>query len=153
MSSFHLAQLNLGLLLAPLESNEMTEFRNALDPINMLAESSPGFVWRLKDDAGQSSTNVAVPGASDPLWAPNMSVWESLDALKHFMYKSGHASYLRRRNEWFQRPEGSVNVLWWVAAGELPTLIDAVRRLRHLEANGPSQEGWDLRRQLDPPEG
>lgn len=149
---WHLAQLNLGLFRAPLDSDEMAEFRLALDPINALAEATPGFVWRLQDEEGGSSSNVPVPGLEDSdLWAPNMSVWESYDALKHFMYQSGHASYLRRRSEWFQRPEGLINVLWWLPAGELPELPDAVRRLRHLEANGPSQEGWDLRRRLDPP--
>jgi Domain of unknown function (DUF3291) len=152
MTTYHLAQLNLGLLRAPLDTDEMAEFRAALDPINAIAEATPGFVWRLQDDAGQSSTHLEVPGATDPLWAPNMSVWESLESLQHFMYKSGHASYLRRRAEWFQRPEGLINVLWWLPAGEIPTLDDGVRRLRHLEANGPSDEGWDLRRRLDPPD-
>lgn len=152
MNRYHLAQLNLGLLRAPLDSEEMTEFRLALDPINALAEATPGFVWRLKDADGGSSSFVEVPGTDDPLWAPNMSVWESLDALKHFMYKSGHASYLRRRQEWFQRSDELINVLWWLPAGDLPTLADAVRRLRHLEAHGPSQEGFGLTAPLDPPE-
>lgn len=152
MNRYHLAQLNLGLLRAPLDSEEMTEFRLALDPINALAEATPGFVWRLKDDDGGSSSFVEVPGADDPLWAPNMSVWESLDSLKHFMYKSGHASYLRRRQEWFQRSDELINVLWWLPVGDLPTLADAVRRLRHLEAHGPSQEGFGLTAPLDPPE-
>ncbi len=151
MSGYHLAQLNLGLFRAPLDSDEMAEFRFALDPINALAESTPGFVWRLKADDGGSSSTVAVPDVEDPLWAPNMSVWESLAALKHFMYKSGHASYLRRRSEWFQRPEGLINVLWWIPAGDIPSLSDAVRRLRHLEANGPSQEGFGLTAPFDPP--
>ena len=152
MNSFHLAQLNLGLLRAPLDSDEMAEFRRALEPINALAEATPGFVWRLKDDTGGSSSLVAVPGADDPLWAPNMSVWESMDVLRHFMYRSGHASYLRRRREWFQSPDGLINVLWWIAAGEIPTLDDAVRRLRHLERHGPSIEGFGFRDDLPPPD-
>lgn len=152
MTTWHLAQLNLGLFRAPLDSDEMAEFSAALDPINAIAEATPGFVWRLQDDDGGSSSNVPVPGLEESdLWAPNMSVWESFDALQHFMYKSGHASYLRRRSEWFQQPDSLINVLWWLPAGEIPDLADAVRRLRHLEAHGPSQEGWDLRRRLDPP--
>lgn len=151
MTVHHLAQLNLGLFVAPLDSDEMAEFRAALDPINALAESTPGFVWRLKDDAGGSSSHVEVPGFDNPLYAPNMSVWESLDALKHFMYKSGHASYLRRRNEWFDKPDGPINVLWWIPAGEIPTLDDAVRRLRHLEEFGPSEQGWPLTKPHEPP--
>ena len=97
MSCYHLAQLNLGLFRAPLDDAAMGEFAAALDPINAIAEASAGFVWRLKADDGGSSSFVDVPGRADPLWAPNMSVWEDLDSLRHFMYKSGHASYLRRR--------------------------------------------------------
>jgi hypothetical protein len=151
MTDYHLAQLNLGLFVAPLDDERMAEFRTALDPINALAESTPGFVWRLKDEFGESSSYVDVPGSIDPLIAPNMSVWESVEALKHFMYKSGHASYLRRRSEWFQRQDGLINVLWWIAAGEIPTLEDAVRRLRHLEEHGPSQVGFGLNQILEPP--
>lgn len=152
MGTHHLAQLNLGLFRAPLDDDEMEEFRRALDPVNALAESSPGFVWRLRDDDGGSSSYVVVPGYDDPRYAPNMSVWTDLDALKHFMYKSGHSSYLRRRAEWFQRQDGPINVLWWLPAGELPTLADAIRRLHHLRDHGPSPEGWDFRAPHDPPE-
>ena len=148
---WHLAQLNLGLFRAPLDDRSMDEFRRALEPVNALADSTPGFVWRLTDDEGASSSHVAVPGLDDPLWAPNLSVWESMEALQHFMYRSGHAAYLRRRREWFQRPDGLINVLWWLPAGEVPDLADAVRRLRHLEAHGSSQTGWDFRRPVYPP--
>lgn len=151
MTAYHLAQLNLGLFRAPLDSSEMAEFAAALDPINAIAETSPGFVWRLKDDDGGSSSYVDVPGAADPLWAPNMSVWEDLDSLKHFMYKSGHASYLRRRAEWFQKPDRPINVLWWIPAGEVPTLEDAVKRLEYLTDHGPSENGWPLTKPFPPP--
>lgn len=151
MTAHHLAQLNLGLFRAPLDSDEMAEFTAALGPINAIAEASPGFIWRLTDDDGESSSFVDVPGADDPLWAPNLSVWEDLDALKHFMYKSGHASYLRRRREWFQKPDRLVTVLWWLPAGETPTLADAVARLDHLEEHGPSESGWPLSKPFDPP--
>ncbi len=151
MTTYHLAQLNLGLFRAPLDSDEMAEFRRALDPINAIAESTPGFVWRLKDPDGAPSSFVEVPDADDPLMAPNMSVWESKAALNHFMFKSGHASYMRRRSEWFQRQETAFNVLWWLPAGEIPTLSDAVRRLRHYEANGPSRVGFGLRDEIGPP--
>jgi hypothetical protein len=152
MATHHLAQLNLGLFKAPLDSEAMAEFRRALEPINALAEATPGFVWRLRDDDGGSSSNVDVPGTDDPLMAPNMSVWESMDALKHFMFKSGHATYLRRRSEWFQRQDAAFNVLWWIPVGEIPTLDDAVRRLRHYDAHGPSQVGFGFRDDVAPPD-
>ncbi len=153
MTDWHLAQLNLGLFRAPLDDEEMAEFVAALDPINAIAEASKGFIWRLKDDDGGSSSYVEVPGRAGPLWAPNMSVWEDLDSLKHFMYKSGHASYLRRRTEWFQKPDDPINVLWWVPVGEIPTLEDAVKRLDYLIENGPSDHGWSLGKPFPPPAG
>ncbi len=149
--SYHLAQLNLGLFRAPLDTDEMAEFAAALDPVNALAESTPGFIWRLTDDQGGPSSFVDVPGMDDPLWAPNMSVWADLESLKHFMYKSGHASYLRRRTEWFQVPDRPITVLWWIAAGELPTLEGAVKRLNYMAEHGPSDAGWSLTKPLDPP--
>ena len=152
MTSHHLAQLNLGLLRAPIDDAEMAEFVAALEPINAIAEASAGFVWRLKADDGGSSSYVDVPGRSDPLWAPNMSVWEDLDSLRHFMYKSGHASYLRRRAEWFQKPDRPINVLWWIPVGRIPTLEDAVRRLDHLTDHGPSEIGWPLTKPFPPPD-
>ncbi len=151
MASHHLAQLNLGLFRAPLDDAAMAEFAAALDPINAIAEASSGFIWRLKSDDGASSSYVDVPGREDPLWAPNLSVWEDLESLKHFMYKSGHASYLRRRSEWFQKPDGPINVLWWIPAGEVPTLEDAVKRLDYLSDNGPSEYGWPLTRPYPAP--
>jgi hypothetical protein len=147
----HLAQLNLGLFRAPLDDAEMTEFTAALEPINAIAEATPGFIWRLKDDDGASSSFVDVPGRSNPLWAPNMSVWQDFESLKHFMYRSGHSSYLRRRADWFQKPNGPINVLWWLPAGEIPTLEDAVDRLDHLAEHGPSDRGWPLTKPFDPP--
>lgn len=151
MAAHHLAQLNLGLFRAPLDAVEMAEFTAALDPINAIAEATPGFIWRLKDDDGGSSSFVDVPGREDPLWAPNMSVWQDFESLKHFIYKSGHASYLRRRAEWFQKPDKPINVLWWIPAGEIPTLPDAVRRLDNLTERGPSDQGWPLTQPFAPP--
>ena len=151
MGSSHLAQLNLGLFRAPLDHAEMAEFAAALDPINAIAEASAGFIWRLKAEDGSSSSYVDVPGRADPLWAPNLSVWEDLESLRHFMYKSGHASYLRRRGEWFQKPDRPINVLWWIPAGDIPTLGDAVKRLDYLTENGPSEFGWPLTEPFPPP--
>jgi hypothetical protein len=67
------------------------------------------------------------------------------------MYKSGHASYLRRRTEWFQVPDRPINVLWWIPEGELPTLGDAVQRLDYLAEHGSSAYGWSLTNPMDRP--
>lgn len=144
MDDFHLAQLNIGRLHHPLDSDETAEFTMALGPINALAEATPGFVWRLQDDDGQSSSYVRIPGEDDLLMIVNMSVWVDLESLKHFMFRSGHAMYLRRRREWFESSGEATSVCWWIPAGEIPDLADAHRRLLHLRANGPSATGWPV---------
>jgi uncharacterized glyoxalase superfamily protein PhnB len=152
-AGWHLAQLNLGLFRAPLDAPEMAPFANALDRINALAEASPGFVWRLTDADGGPSSNVEVPGADDPLVASNLSVWTDMESLRGFMYRTDHASYLRRRREWFQHEDQAMNVLWWTPAGTVPTLAEAVERLEHLRRHGPSHTGWPLARTVPPPPG
>ena len=148
---WHLAQLNLGLFVAPLDSPEMAPFAEALDRINAIAEATPGFVWRLVDDDGGSSSNVEVPEADDPLMAANLSVWTDVKPLYDFMYRSDHRSYLRRRHEWFESVPEVMTVGWWLPAGDIPTLAEAVRRLEHLRAHGPSDEGFPLSRNIPPP--
>ena len=139
-----LAEFNVARLRRPLDDAENAEFVAALDPVNAIAESSPGFVWRLVDDDGGSSSYVRVPGIDDPLLIVNMSVWTDVESLRHYVTRSGHAAYLRRRREWFERPDGPVVVCWWMPAGELPSPADGQRRLEHLRDHGPSAEGWHL---------
>ena len=145
----HLAQLNVGTLVAPVDDPQLAEFVRALDAVNLLAESSEGFVWRLVDEDGRSSTFIAV--GDDPQFAINLSVWESLDALRHFTYRSGHSVYLRRRREWFKRHEGPHLVCWWVDEGHLPTVEEAMARLDALREKGPTEEAFTLADPFDPP--
>lgn len=143
-SAWHLAELNLGVFNAPLDSPEMDEFVGALDRINALADAAPGFVWRMTDDDGGPSSNVEVPGAADPLLASNLSVWEDYESLREYMYRTDHAAYMRRRRDWFQHNAVAMTVAWWVPAGTIPTLEDALRRLDHLREHGPTDIGWPL---------
>lgn len=136
---------------APLDAPEMREFADALDRINAIADASPGFVWRLEDDDGGPSSNVEVPGATDPLPASNLSVWTDLESLWGFMYRTDHAAYLRRRVEWFRKEATPMTVAWWIPAGQTPTLEDALRRLDHLREHGPSDTGFPLGRRIPAP--
>jgi hypothetical protein len=151
MVRYHLAQYNIGRLHEPLDHAATEEFVRALDPINQLAESSPGFVWRLKDEDGGSSSYVAVEGIDDPLLVVNYSIWTDLESLRHFMYKSGHASYLRRRTEWFEPADELTAICWWIPVGSIPDVDEAQRRLLKVRSNGPSDRGWPLTRPLEPP--
>lgn len=131
---FHLAQLNVGKLIAPVGDPAVAEFIDALDEINALGEASDGFVWRLKGDNGNATSFRAFP---DPDIIPNLTVWTSVDALKAYAYRSHHVDFFKRRAEWFMPGQSGV-VLWWVPAGHIPTLAEARRRLEFLQANGPS---------------
>lgn len=141
---WHLAELNVARLLHSLESQESAEFDRALAPINALAESAPGFVWRLIDESGSSSSYVEIPEIDDPNVIVNYSIWTDVDSLVHFVMKSGHVAYFRRRREWFEKNVELSTVCWWIPAGEIPTISEAVQRLDELRANGPSEAGWPM---------
>ena len=98
---WHLAQLNVGRLRAPIDDPIIAEFKDALDRINALADRSPGFVWRLQTEEGNAT--ALHPIDDDELVAINMSVWESIEALADYVYRSDHTAFLRRRREWFER--------------------------------------------------
>lgn len=152
MSQFQLAEYNIGRLVHPLDNTESAEFLAALEPINALAEATPGFVWRLKDDDGHSSSFVAGPDADDPLLIVNYSIWADLESLQHFIYKSGHGSYMRRRREWFVPSTQASTVCWWISANTTPELSDAHARLIHLRDHGPSETGWPLNKPIPAPQ-
>ena len=141
-----LAQLNIGRLVADQESPEVAEFMDALDRINGLAESSDGFVWRLRDDAG-NATSFRI--ARDRRLIPNLSVWTDIESLQHFMYRTDHVDFLRRRREWFEPLGREHLVLWWVDDGHQPGLDEALDRLERLERDGPSALAFTFRVPFD----
>ena len=147
MSGFQLAQLNIALAKAPIESPVMADFVANLDRVNALAEHSPGFVWRLKDDAG----NAAAMRPIGPDTLVNMSVWQDIDALRAFVFKSGHVEIMRRRAEWFERMIEAYLVLWWVPTGHVPSIEEAMARLEQLREQGPTAQAFTFRTAFAPP--
>ncbi len=137
-----LAQLNIGRLVAPQDDPRVAEFMDALEPINALADASLGFVWRLQDDSGNATS---IQGFDDDSIIVNMSVWESIAALRAFVYSSEHKRYLARRKEWFQPFDDLLLVLWNVPDGHRPTVQEARERLEHLEAHGPTPHAFTFR--------
>src|SRR5438105_2638399 len=129
MADWWLAQMNVARVLAPLESPQLAGFVEQLEPINALADASPGFVWRLQTEDG-NATALRVLG--DDMMMVNMSVWESLDALGSFVYKTSHRDVMRRRREWFEHLAEAYMVLWWLEAGRLPSVMEGEERLLHL---------------------
>ena len=146
--AFHLAQLNLARLRAPLESPELAAFVAALDPVNALAEKSPGYVWRLQTEEG-NATSIHV--FDDEMIILNMSVWESVEALSEFTYRSDHRHIMARRREFFERPVELYLVLWWIPADSVPTPQDGVARLELLRRTGPSPEAFTFKSPFPPP--
>ena len=147
--SHQLAQLNIGRLLAPVDSPEVAEFVSALEAINLLAESSQGFVWRLAGEDETNATDLRLPGVDDAEVMVNMSVWTDLESLRHYVYRSGHAMYLRRKKEWFAGMHDAHLVLWWIPEGHIPTLAEAAERLHMLRERGPSPAAFTMSRPFD----
>jgi hypothetical protein len=143
MTRFHLAQANIGRFRAPIEDPIMEGFRTRLDPINALADRAPGFVWRLQTEEGNAT--AIRPYAGDDLMAINLSVWESLESLRQFVYKSPHVETLRDRQQWFEPIDGPILVLWWIPAGQIPSVADAQERLQHLKEHGPTPHVFTFR--------
>jgi len=149
-TGWHLAQINIGRLNHPVDDPRVAEFMDNLDLINALGEASPGFVWRLKDDSGNAT---AIRGFEDPTILPNLTVWESIESLKEYVFKTDHATFLRKRREWFAPMDDlPVLTMWWVPAGHIPTLDEARERVEHLAANGPTSHAFSFRPTFDPPD-
>ncbi|MET0909801.1 MAG: DUF3291 domain-containing protein [Ilumatobacteraceae bacterium] len=147
MREHDLAQLNIGRLRAPTDSPIVAEFMNALDPINALADASDGFVWRFQTDDGNATAERPF---DDETILVNFSTWESVDSLADYVYRTAHTEFLRRRREWFERFDGVVVVLWWVPSGHRPSVAEAIERLAHLEANGPTPYAFTFSHRFDP---
>lgn len=147
----HLAQINIARFRQPTDHPDNAEFVNAIDAVNAEADKAPGFVWRLEGD-GDGGGAMDVRAFEDPNMLINMSVWESLDALSAFVYRhAAHRAIMRRRKEWFDETEFHL-ALWWVKAGDIPTVEEGVRRLKLLEENGPTPEAFTFKESFPAPE-
>ena len=140
-AAYHLAQLNVARLVAPIDSAELADFVAGLAPVNALADAAPGFVWRLQEESGDA-TGLR-PWGDDMI--VNLSVWASAEALRSYVFAPGHLEVLRRRREWFVPMPSPHLVLWWVPAGYRPSLAEAGERLARLAADGPGPSAFTLR--------
>jgi hypothetical protein len=145
---FQLAQANIARMRAPLEDPIMEGFRTQLDTINAIADASPGFVWRLQTEDGDAT---AIRAFEDDRILFNMSVWDSIEALHGYVYRSGHVDLLRNRRSWFEPLEGPPLVLWWVARGHIPSLEEAKANLELLRRDGPTPAAFTFRTFFGPP--
>ena len=80
----------------------------------------------------------------------NLTVWESIDALADFTYRTGHVELLRRRRDFFEAPSQPILCLWWIEEGTIPTVEDAIERLTHLRTHGPTPTAFTFRHRFEP---
>ena len=150
MPAFHLAHANIARMRAPLEDPSMAGFVDRLDPLNEIADDSPGFVWRY-ETPDDDTKEAEVFGDERILF--NMSLWESFDLLEEYAYRSKHLEAVQRRGEWFERPDRTPLVLWWVEAGYRPSIEEAKARFDRLWADGPSEYAFTFRQRYSMPQG
>jgi hypothetical protein len=145
--AYQLAQMNVAVLKAPLDSPALAGFVMELGRINAVAECSPGFVWRLQDDAGDAT--ALRPLGDDTL--VNMSVWQDVASIRRYVYESEHLDFLRRRREWFAQSGATQLVMWWTPAGHIPGIEEGLAKLALLRALGPTQAAFTFAAQFPPP--
>ncbi|MEO0974348.1 MAG: DUF3291 domain-containing protein [Pseudomonadota bacterium] len=148
MSEWHLAQINVGKMLAPKGDPVVQEFFDALDAINAAAEAHPGFVWRMQTEAGD---NTDILPTVDPCLLVNISVWQDADALFDYVYRSVHTPVMSKRRQWFDRFEGAHQALWWVPVGHEPTVEEGIAKLWHLDRFGPTPGAFTFKAQYPQP--
>ena len=144
----HLVQLNIATLVAPEGDPRVAPFFENLERINQLGDESPGFVWRLEGDEGAGATDIKA--WDDPLMILNLTVWESVDALKTYAYKTEHVELFKRRAEFFEPHDGPHLAMWWIPEGEVPTVEDAIERLSHLAEHGPTERAFTFASIMEP---
>lgn len=149
-SEYHLAQVNIGRMRAPLDSPIMHGFVSNLDSVNAAAEAAEGFVWRLVDETGDNATDYRFWG--DEWLIVNMSVWTSPETLNAFVYGDRHRPILQRRREFFEHLKEAYAALWWVPAGHRPTVQEAEKKVTLLREKGPTPEAFTMKDQFPKPE-
>jgi len=146
---YQLAQINIAKIRGVnIDDPVMQEFVDNLDRINNLAESSSGFIWRLKDESGNATD---INPYDDSQIIVNISVWESVGALRQFTYQTVHADFVKRRKEWFQKYHKTYYALWWIEEGKFPNIEESTAKLDLLDAHGPSKDAFNFKQIFEHP--
>jgi hypothetical protein len=139
----HLAELNIGRLVADVGDPRVAEFMAALNLVNGLGKRMPGFVWMMEEggETGMGNTGATVDG--DPRMISNLTVWEGVETLEHFVWNTLHRQFYARRREWFEVIGRQHFVMWWVPEGHRPGLAEGLERLALLQAQDASERAFD----------
>ncbi len=128
-------QFNIARARWDLHDPRMKPFFNAVPPVNALAERSPGFVWRLKDDSEMMATHFA----HEPRFTMTLSVWEDVESLRHFTWNTLHKKFRLKTHEWFEKMDEAYLAIWPIADGHRPSGEEAVEMLTELRRTGPTE--------------
>jgi hypothetical protein len=148
MTKHHIAQINIARMLAPIDDPIMADFVTQLPPVNALANESPGFVWRLQSEGGDATSFKVY---DDDMIIINLTVWESIDALRDYVYKGAHQGVLRDRKRWFEKFDGPYYALWWIPAGHLPDPQEGKERLGYLREHGDTSYAFSFKKVFPAP--
>ncbi|MCF6189628.1 MAG: DUF3291 domain-containing protein [Cocleimonas sp.] len=146
---YHLAQINIAQAKDEMDTETMHGFMSRIDEINAIADKTDGFIWRLQSNDGDS-TSIRV--FDDPLLLVNMSVWDNVDSLKNYVYKSLHVELIRDREAWFDKMGAMHQALWWIPVGHIPSIQEAKDKLELLRENGPNQDVFTFGKAFQKPE-
>lgn len=140
----HLAELNIGRLVAEPGDPRVAAFMAALDRVNGIGKRSPGFVWMMEGSGEPGTGNTETKIGGDRRLVSNLTVWESVETLEHFVWNTVHRQFYERRAEWFEILGEQHFVMWWVPAGHRPSLDEALARLDHKNVHGDTDHafGW-----------
>ena len=134
---YYLAQVNTSRMIADLDDPVMAGFVQRLDEINILADQSKGFIWRFQTETGNATY---LRPFEDQRILFNMSVWETLEDLKNYVYYSKHLELLMAKENWIKKLAQAHLALWWIPQEQIPSVDDALIKLSLLERNGPSPD-------------
>lgn len=135
---YQLAQINIAQMKgSDFNDPVMADFVANIDRINQIAEASPGFVWRLKDEQDNA---LNINPFEDSSLLINISVWEAIAPLESFVYGAMHLEIMKRKKEWFHHFKGFYYALWWIKAGEYPSAVEAEKQLAFPQENGPTEK-------------
>jgi Domain of unknown function (DUF3291) len=148
LEHYHLAQVNTAKIRYPLDDPKMADFVAQIRSINEIADTDPGFVWRLRGNGAEDATNIRA--FDDENILITLTVWKSLEALSNYVYRSAHGDIMRSRRQWFEKSEQPILAMWWICAGYTPTVSEAKKRLEHLQRLGSTPYAFSFHKPFSP---
>ncbi|HTZ43392.1 MAG TPA: DUF3291 domain-containing protein [Jatrophihabitans sp.] len=162
-----LAFSTITVLRHPYGHPDILSYEDRIGPVFAEAERSPGFIDRARpvdpdDDATNFEWDWGVWGpfatprfytggrvAATDSRASTLSIWTDLASVRAFARNGLHQYMLRNQGRWVE-PKGWKGVAaWWIGDDEIPTWVEAARRIEHINDHGPSPVAFDFHTSYD----